>query len=347
MMQHVVTNEVVEGTSRVKLIKQLHEIRTHDGMSLMMVSKRQPEGNPHPVLLVHGLGQNRFSWHLSGRSFANFLVQQGYWTFNLELRGHGLSKAMGSRHPRDLEEYVHLDVPAAMDHIAELTGGTPPFFIGHSLGGMIGYRLEPRTRAKLRGMISVAGPFYFGQGNLPLRVLAKLGRPVLDLSVIRLVPTLPLPIDRVGRAVRASLPYWDFPYNFFPVQVWCPRSIERDLLRERIEEGFDRTSANILRQMTAWAAKGRFMEKGDAAEDERRLARFDTPLFCLAGDRDTAVPLGSIEPGFERVGADDKTLRLYGKERDGVPFGHCDLICGRHAPRIVWPEVAAWLDERR
>jgi len=347
MLHHVVTQEVVDGADRVKLVKQLHEVRTADGMSLMMISKRPVDGDPHPVLLVHGLGQNRYSWHLSGRSFANFLVQRGYWTFNLELRGHGLSRTLGSRHPRDLDEYVLLDVPAALDQIAELAGGSLPFFVGHSLGGMIGYRLEPATTQRLKGMISVAGPFYFGQGNLPLRALAKLGRPALDLSVIRLVPTLPLPIDAVGTAVRASLPFWDFPYNFFPVQVWCPRSIERDLLRERIADGFDRTSANILRQMVVWAARGRFMDKGDEAEDDRRLAAFDIPLLCLAGDRDTAVPLGSIEPGFERVGAADKTLRLYGEERDGVPFGHCDLICGRHAPRIVWPEVAAWLDARR
>ena len=59
-------------------------------------------------------------------------------------------------------------------------------------------------------MISFAGPFFFGQGNLTLRLAARLGKTPLNLSLIRLLPTLPLPIDRLGLAVRGTLPFWDF-----------------------------------------------------------------------------------------------------------------------------------------
>lgn len=345
-MREVVTEEVVDGASRVRMVKLLREVRTADGMQLVMVSKRPLDGEARPVLLVHGLGQNRYSWHLSGRSFANYLVSRGYWTFNLELRGHGLSRTLGSRHPRNLEEYVELDVPAAVEQIAEVTGSERLFYIGHSLGGMIGYRLAPETRERLRGMVSVAGPFFFGQGNFALRQLARLGRHALNLSIVRIVPTLPFHVDAAGAAVRATLFYWDLPHNLFPVQVWHPRSIERDLLRERIADGFDRTSLEILRQMTNWAAAGRFSDSGDAAADDRWLASFDVPLLCVVGDKDKAVPLGSIQPGFDRVGSADRTLILFGKQRNGVPFGHCDLICGEQAPAHVWPEIGAWMDAR-
>jgi len=345
-MRELVTEEVVDRGRTVRLIKRLHEVTTVDGMKLAMVSKRPRRGNPRPVLLVHGLGQNRYSWHLSGRSFANYLVSRGYWTFNLELRGHGLSRTLGSRHPRNLEEYVELDVPAAVRKISEATGSDALFYIGHSLGGMIGYRLTPEVRQQLLGMVSFAGPFYFGQGNFALRQLARVGKHALNLSIVRVLPRLPFHVDAAGAAVRATLFYWDLPHNLFPVQVWHPRSIERELLRERIADGFDRTSLEILRQMTNWAAAGRFSERGDAAGDDRWLASFDTPLLCVVGDRDIAVPLGSIQPGFDRVGSRDKNLVLFGKERDGVQFGHCDLICGQHAPRLVWPEVGRWMDDR-
>ncbi len=347
----VVVEEVVDGRQGVRLVKSLHEVVTEDGMRLVVTAKRPADPDDGleeraPVLLVHGLGQNRYSWHLSGRSFENFLVSRGYRTFNLELRGHGLSHTAGSRHPRDVEEYVRHDVPAGVALARQVTGCDSVIYVGHSLGGLIGYWSTPETLGQLAGMVSFAGPFFFGQGNLPLRLAARLGKTPLNLSLIRLIPTLPLPIDRVGLAVRGTLPFWDFPYNGFPLQVWHPRSIEKHLLRERIREGFDRTSFNVLREMTTWAAEGRFTSDDRRIDPDTRLAQLRVPLLCIAGDKDSAVPLGSIEPGFRRAGSPDKTLRTYGKDTDGIHFGHCDLICGRAAPSVVWPEVARWLDDR-
>src|ERR1700712_2381436 len=37
------------------------------------------------VLLIHGFGQNRYTWHTSRRSFANFLAAEGFDVFNLDL----------------------------------------------------------------------------------------------------------------------------------------------------------------------------------------------------------------------------------------------------------------------
>ena len=346
----VVVEEAVDGRESVRLVKSLHEVVTEDGMRLVVTAKRpvdDPDGDLQrraPVLLVHGLGQNRYSWHLSGRSFENYLVSRGLRTFNLELRGHGLSRTAGSRHPRKVEEYVKYDVPAGLALARQVTGHDSAIYVGHSLGGLIGYWSTPETLTQLQGMVSFAGPFFFGQGNLPLRLAARLGKTPLNLSFIRLLPSLPLPIDGIGVAVRGTLPFWEFPYNFFPLQVWHPRSIEKDLLRERIREGFDRTSLNVLREMAIWAAEGRFTSEDRRVDPDTRLARLQVPLLCLAGDRDSAVPLASIEPGFRRAGSADKTLRTYGRDTDGTHFGHCDLICGKTAPSIVWPEVAAWIE---
>ncbi len=346
----VVVEEVVDGRESVRLVKSLHEVVTEDGMRLVVTAKRPvADGDGDldsraPILLVHGLGQNRYSWHLSGRSFENYLVSRGFRTFNLELRGHGLSRTAGSRHPRKVSEYVKYDVPAGLALARQVTGHEGAIYIGHSLGGLIGYWSTRETLAQLRGMVSFAGPFFFGQGNLPLRLAARVGKTPLNLSIIRLLPSLPLPIDRIGLAVRGTLPYWEFPYNLFPLQVWHPRSIERDLLRERIREGFDRTSLNVLREMAVWAAEGRFTSDDRRVAPDTRLSRLRVPLLCIAGDRDSAVPLASIEPGFHRAGSPDKTLRTYGRDTDGTHFGHCDLICGKAAPSIVWPEVAAWIE---
>jgi pimeloyl-ACP methyl ester carboxylesterase len=342
-----VVEAVVHGGQRVRHRRELLEVTTADGMRLAMVARRPLESEGHPLLLVHGLAQNRFSWHLDGRSFASYLVSRGYATFNLELRGHGLSRALGSRHPRGVEEYIELDVPAAVDRVLEYTGRDALCYLGHSLGGMIGYRLSAVTRRRIRAMVSVAGPFFFGRGNVLMRLGARFGRRLMDASIVRLVPTLPFPADLLGYGVRGGLFYFDRAHNLCPVQVWHPRSIERDVLRQRVRDGFDRTSLEILRQMLTWADRDAFSERDDPAGDRAWLKDFDTPLLCLAGDRDLAVPLASVASGFALVGARDKTLRVYHRDRDGQHFGHCDLICGMHSPACVWPEVADWLDARR
>ncbi len=342
-----VVEAVVDRGRTVVLRRELLEVATADGMSLAMVVKRPLTGDGPPLLLVHGLAQNRFSWHLDGRSFANYLVSRGYSTFNLELRGHGLSRALGSRHPRGVEEYIELDVPAAVARVLEVSGADDLCYVGHSLGGMIGYRLAARTRRRVRAMVSIAGPFFFGRGNVLMRAGARVGRRALDASIVRLLPTVPFHVDLLGYVVRGGLFYFDHTHNLLPIQVWHPRSIERDLLNQRVRDGFDRTSLNILRQMLTWASRDAFSEHDDPAADRAWLRAFDTPLLCLAGDRDLAVPLASVASGFSLVGAADKTFRVYHRERDGQHFGHCDLICGMHAPAHVWPEVAAWLDARQ
>jgi hypothetical protein len=53
-----------------------------------------------------------------------------------------------------------------------------------------------------------------------------------------------------------------------------------------------------------------------------------------------------VEEAFRSLRGPDKTWRESGIEKDGVHFGHCDLICGREAPRVVWPVIGEWLKER-
>ena len=92
---------------------------TGSRVPLSMVRKRSArlDGTRAPVLLVHGFGQNRYSWHLPARSFANHLARAGFDVFNLDLRGHGRSRDHGSQRCRGVEDYVQEDVPAAVAEV--------------------------------------------------------------------------------------------------------------------------------------------------------------------------------------------------------------------------------------
>src|SRR4029079_5830964 len=113
---------------------------------LAMVRKRwaaNEGGTRAPVLLVHGFGQNRYAWHLPSRSLANHLAREGYDVFNLDLRGHGRSRALSSHRSRGVECYVREDLPSAVDEVQRLSGGRPVWVVGHSLGGLVSYAAAP------------------------------------------------------------------------------------------------------------------------------------------------------------------------------------------------------------
>ena len=74
------------------------------------------------VLLVHGFGQNRYTWHTSRRSFANFLAAEGYDVFNLDLRGRGRSRRFGALHDTIIDDYIREDVPAAIRTVLRVSG---------------------------------------------------------------------------------------------------------------------------------------------------------------------------------------------------------------------------------
>ena len=56
------------------------------------------------LLLVHGFSQNRFAWHIQGRSPANFLAEAGYDVFFLDLRGSRESRQLGAPMPLGVHE---------------------------------------------------------------------------------------------------------------------------------------------------------------------------------------------------------------------------------------------------
>ncbi len=119
-----ITTATVNGNQYVKYYRKIHEVATKDGMNLIM-SEKSPVNQKSKgyVMLVHGLGQNRYTWTLTKRSLENYLTENGFTTFNIELRGHGLSRANGSNHPETFETYLDYDMPAFVDAIFKITGG--------------------------------------------------------------------------------------------------------------------------------------------------------------------------------------------------------------------------------
>ncbi|HEY3260842.1 MAG TPA: alpha/beta hydrolase [Pseudonocardiaceae bacterium] len=92
-------------------------------------------GGPGPALvLLHGGGRSAADW----RDVARLLVAGGCRVVAFDLRGHGLSGAMGPRWSFD-------DAVADVDAVAAALGLWRPFVVGHSLGGLLAMRYGGRS----------------------------------------------------------------------------------------------------------------------------------------------------------------------------------------------------------
>jgi len=347
MMQQRICREAVNNGTTARFFRFFHEVGTSDGMNLIMSHKVPADRKPlAPVMLVHGLGQNRHTWTLSGRSLENYLVSRGFETFNVELRGHGLSRANGSGYPDRFETYLEYDMPALFDAIRAITGGRKLFYMGHSLGGTISYCIGHRFRDDLAGILSIAGPFNMARGNFLLRSIARAGVSLGRVNPLRRIQPRAFYIDYIGFVARYGLFLLDNSMNKLPVHVWYPGSMEPDILRERVEKGFDRTSFNVVKYMFQWGARGRFLSSDESVDFEEAIAGLTTPILFVNGDRDYAVPCSAVSAAYRKAGSADKTFKVFRAEKPGCHWGHIDLIFGRQAPDIVWPYMLDWMLER-
>jgi pimeloyl-ACP methyl ester carboxylesterase len=114
-----------------------------DGLSVVGDEWNRPADSGAPtILMLHGGGQNRFSWKNTGQ----LLADRGLHVIALDARGHGDS----DRAPDGLYSVHALarDVDAVLEQI-----GRPVVIIGASMGGMTGiiaaHRAGPQTVTKL------------------------------------------------------------------------------------------------------------------------------------------------------------------------------------------------------
>jgi alpha-beta hydrolase superfamily lysophospholipase len=289
------------------------------------------------VLLIHGYGQNRYAFHLPSRSLVNHLACAGFDVYNIDLRGRGRSGHLGAERPGTVLDFVHDDVPAALDVIEELAGGQPLFLAGHSLGGIVSYCVAVEESSRVHGVVTLGAPYRFTAGSPWLTVL---GEAFLTLDARLELPNLPVPARSYGWFVRRAQRLVDSRLYPLPLRGFRRGSVEAKVLREHMALAMDIGSIATMRGMFSWArqAKRGGMEDGMFGY-ERRFEALDKPLLVISGRYDDLAAPASVEPAFLRSRSSDKTYRE-------LPFGHVDMLVGREAPRLTWRVIEKWLFER-
>lgn len=317
-----------------------HVCRTDDDQPLALYRRRPDVREAPPVLLVHGLAQNRHTWELSDRSFAAYLAAEGFDVWLAELRGHGRSRERGAAYARGFADYADRDVPALLAYVRRRAGGQPVRYVGHSLGGVLGL-CQHRRQTDLAGVAALASPLRLGAAAPSLQALAWAVTLIERGSLLRYAAGAPVPGEVVGWLNRLFLWWLDRPGNPFPLALWAPGSIPRHAARELTRAGFDRTGIGVLRFIMRWARTQEFFDPHTGEDLADRLARLEVPVLLAGANRDPIVPHAAIEPGGARLGSRRFEFEMFGDAE--TPFGHFDIVLGDAAPARVWPRVRDWL----
>jgi pimeloyl-ACP methyl ester carboxylesterase len=323
---------------------EVHYVETADGWRLAVRRYRPtgPQRYAEPVLLWHGLAVNHLNldWD-PPYGLAQYLASRGYDCFVPSLRGNGEGDRPGWNRPGlkwgfSFDDHRNLDVPAVLAHVRAVTGCRRVLWVGHSMGGMLAYSLggTPLER-EIAGLVAVGSPSSFA-----------------DQPYLRWLTWLGARLSRSGRvpqrwATRLLSPFTGLATPPFSELVIARNSMEPRMIRRFNACAFEDISRGLALQFEDWVNGDHFRSLDKSQDYQRAMARFTAPVLLVGGTADRLAPPGCMRKALARLGSEDKTLILCGREHGwAVDYGHGDLLLGRTAPDEVFPAIGDWLDRR-
>lgn len=331
-LEEEVVEETVHRDDTVQVRRTALALEGEEGEPALAVERTcsvEGPGPRVPVVLVHGLAQNKYSWRVSGRSLPAYLARRGFEVLNLELRGHGGSRQLGAPNATGVADYVE-----DLVRVVDACDG-PPFLFGHSLGAAV--CAGAAVHRPVRGVGLIGGVYGFAEANPTLRFLAGLSlaaAPALTIAPVR------MSTGWAGRILNRLYRITDIAGFVMPIAGWAPGSMERELLEERIALGFDWESVEVWLEMSEAAVSGNPIAAVAGFEG------VDVPLLVVCGDADPLARVESCRRCYEASSSSDRTLLVLEPFEHAVHWGHIDIVLGRLAPEKVWPRIAAWMEER-
>ncbi len=313
-----------------------HHVRTADGWTLALHEYRPAPDAPkrdEPVLCCHGLGGNRVGFDFSDRtSMARALASRGHRVFLLELRGAGESETPifydTPRWKWNFDTYVDVDAPAAIDAVLAVTGAKKLHWVGHSMGGMIGYCVTQGPRGdRLASLVTMGSPGSFAHAEKALVI-----RPVVShLKAVYLAQ-----ISQLFAPLIEYIP---------KVQRWTGNE---NLLPGDYAKSFANLQSNIpmtlLLQFGEFASH-RTVRSYDGRDFLAGLANVTVPYLCIGAENDYTIPPSSVQVIHDAMGTANKRLHIVGPSNGTRGrYGHLTMLIGRDAADELYPVVFEWLE---
>lgn len=318
-----------------------HYVTTDDQWRLALARIRPRAAGPaqgDPVICFPGLACNGRLFDLDDdHSLAQHLAGLGFDVWLVDPRGTGHSERpswLRRGWGFGFGEYALQDAPAAIRHVVRVTGRDRVLWVGHSMGGLVGYQVALHAVGDhLAGIVSIGSPADFsshraGLGWLHTQVLDRFLRG--------------WPVVRLGRLCTAIAPlagWWrGWPETLFTVARNTPVSVLRHFLVEVVED----VPRKLLDQFADHIVRDLGFDGRPASATHTALAQAQVPVLAIAGSRDRVAPPSSVVAAVTLMGCEDATECVVGNT-DTTDFGHLDLLVGRAAPQVIYPQVGDWL----
>lgn len=289
--------------------------------------------------MCHGLASSHRSFDLDPAvSVARHLAARGYDVFALDLRGAGDSRPASAGVARRwaFDDYLKSDVPAVLDHVANLTGERQVHWVGHSMGGLLGAaHLACGGSRDFASAVLVGSSLDYSSGTGFSRLLPL----TLVIDALPFVPVRALARASAPLAGRVSSPFEQF-------NVWRP-NVEPHHWRRVCETVFHDVSPGVMQQLATALEPGGLSSLDGKVRYKAGLKDVTAPVLCIAGDRDPQCPPAAARSTFEALGeASRRELWVMGSDAvGGTHYGHFDLLIGKRARDEVYPVLERFLGE--
>jgi predicted alpha/beta hydrolase len=320
---------------------ELHFPRTADGWRLAL-HRHVPRtsGSSAPVILCGGYACNRhFLDYDEQYSLARFLAGLGFDAWVVELRGRGMAHPAPGHRPRwswTFDDLAAFDVPAAIEHVAGVTG-RQVMWVGHSMGGMLIYahcgRQAPNF-GPLRAAVTLAAPVAFP--GTASELLSRLGLFLLGVPFTDLIHQ---------RWALGAL--WNLLGQSSALSVGMnPENIDRGTVGRALRLSLENVPRAKLQQFARWAHSGVFRSVDEQIDYRTGLAAVTLPMLVVAGSVDRLATPQAVGCALDHLPARSATYLEFGRTHGyTTDYGHVDIILGQRAPAEVFPAIAHWLIE--
>lgn len=313
-------------------------LETSDHWKIALYEYKPDKGTKNfPILLLHGIASDHHIWDTGNKpyDFAPYLASLGYHVFSLDLRGRSGSDGphTGKKGQWSIDDYLLCDLPTATEYILENTGKEKLHWVGHSLGGILGYFYQIRHKASnLQSLTSF--------GTALTYTFSTINHFRTWMDYVSVLPYYPINVW-----YKLVYPVIDKD-TFFTRFLWTNTNMTPGVKRAIINKAVHRIAIlewNQIKTISAAEGMPRISGGFNHYVDDRRIV---TPGLLIAGDRDWVCPLDGVEWTRDHLKCSVK-MQVFGKDYGHVTnYGHMDLVCGINAPNETWPSAIEFIESR-
>ena len=347
-----------------------HVFTTDDGVELAVKRYANPRGTP--VLFCHGFDGNGFEFDLprQGKNMAVYLARRGYDVWISSFRGCGVEPFISRCDwQHSIDTLAVMDAPALVEGVTGVTGKRP-FWIGHSMGGMVLYmylqgvrfegehrvvsdpELVERRNRSLAGGIAIASPPAFWWPRFhPFHIATEssIGRGILGLAILQMRARGKLfPHVRVGKGLKALVfnrPRAIKALSRSPLGIllYCRRNTDSETTTSLVKWAGDDVSARMFIQLMDGIWNLNFRQyfpltyREEPYDYTMNMHLITLPMLFITGEKDFASYQAIRRYGYDRISSAKKDFMTF------PGYGHTDLVMGKTVEQEVYPVVADWI----